>query len=399
MVEVAHFRLCSLDGTFITLIFVKSMKICIGTNKHQLLKAGGTLWVSLNWALGLNAVGCEVVWLEQVDPNTPTELLSHAVTGLKQQLSPFGLDDSVALCSPNGEPLPHMVSKTCLDAAEVVDSDLLLNLGGKVGPQTVARFRRSALVDIDPGLMQIWISESKKPIAPHDTYFTIGETVGTTRAKFPDCGVQWEFTPPAVYLPEWQPTYADETFPYTTVTSWWGWWEQFQGETFNNEKRTTFLEYLELPGRSPAKLELALALWEHRNHEDVHLLEANGWRVKHAFDIGATPGDYRQYLQQSRGEFSCAKPSCMRLENAWISDRSLCYMAMGKPVIVQHTGPSRILPDAEGLFRFRNMDEAVRAIEAAEADYEHHGRQARTLVEEYFDAAKVVRHVLERALA
>lgn len=374
------------------------MKICIGTNKHQLLKAGGSLWVSLNWALGLKALGYEVVWLEQVDPNTPPEQLSDAITGLKHQLAPYGLAESVAICTPNDELLPQEVIKECLDAEKATEADLLLNLGGKIGPQTVARFRRSALVDIDPGLMQIWISESKQPISPHDFYFTIGETVGTPDAKFPDCGVQWHFTPRAVYLPEWQPAYADETSPYTTVTSWWGWWEEFQGETFNNEKRTTFLHYLELPSRAPVKLELALSLWEHRDHEDVRLLEANGWSVKHAFDIGATPDDYRQYLKESRGEFSCAKPSCMRLENAWISDRSLCYMAMGKPAIVQHTGPSRILPDAEGLFRFRNMDEAVRAIEAAETDYEHHGRQARAFVREYFDAKKVVKRVLERAL-
>jgi hypothetical protein len=146
-------------------------------------------------------------------------------------------------------------------------------------------------------------------------------------------------------------------------------------------------------------LELALALWEHREHDDVKLLQDHGWQVRHAFDVGATPLDYREYVKQSRGEFSCAKPSCMRLRNAWISDRSLCYMAMGKPAIVQHTGPSRFLPDHDGLFRFRTLDEAVRAFEAAEADYEYHGRQARALVEEHFEAKKVVRHVLERALA
>jgi len=88
----------------------------------------------------------------------------------------------------------------------------------------------------------------------------------------------------------------------------------------------------------------------------------------------------------------------MRLQNAWISDRSLCYMAMGKPAIVQHTEPSRFLPDSAGLFRFRTMDEAARAFEAVESDYEYHSQQARALVEEHFDAKKVVRHVLERAL-
>ena len=73
-------------------------------------------------------------------------------------------------------------------------------------------------------------------------------------------------------------------------------------------------------------------------------------------------------------------------------------LASGRPAVVQHTGLSRFLPDAQGLFRFRSVDEAVRALAAAEADYERHGRAARALVEEHFDARRVVASVLERAL-
>jgi len=87
-------------------------------------------------------------------------------------------------------------------------------------------------------------------------------------------------------------------------------------------------------------------------------------------DVSATPEQYRAYIQGSRGEFSCVKPYCIQFANAWISDRTLCYLASGKPAVVQHTGASRFLPDAEGLFRFRSMDEAVRALAAVEADYE-----------------------------
>src|SRR5207244_8204011 len=127
-------------------------------------------------------------------------------------------------------------------------------------------------------------------------------------------------------------------------------------------------------------------------------LEQRGWKVRHAWDVPSTRGQYRYYSQQSRGEFSCAKPSCMLHQNAWISDRTLCYMASGKPAVVQHTGPSRFLPEAEGLFRFRTMDEAVRAFAAVEAEYERHCRLARALAEEYFDGRRVVGRVLERAL-
>jgi hypothetical protein len=337
--------------------------------------------------------------LEELDVKASGQELLTQIKGLKDRLKPFGLADCVVLTTPNIASLTPEVSDLCLSFDESLEADLLLNLGNKVDGNTVAQFRRSALVDIDPGILQIWSTKSDKPIPRHDMYFSTGETVGTPAASFPNCGVMWHYTPTAVYLPAWPLTHAKPTSPYTTVSSWWGWWEVFQGETFNNEKRTSFLEYLDLPKHTPVKLELALSLWELRDHEDVRLLEANSWTVRHAFDVGSTPEQYRDYVGGSRGEFSCAKPSCMRLQNAWVSDRSLCYMAMGKPAVVQHTGPSRFLPDADGLFRFQSMEGAVQALVDAEADYERHSRQARALVEEYFDAEKVIRRVLERALA
>src|SRR5205823_9306760 len=133
--------------------------------------------------------------------------------------------------------------------------------------------------------------------------------------------------------------------------------------------------------------------------EDRRLLERQSWKIVHAWDVSSTPEQYRAYIQRSRGEFSCVKPSCMLLQNAWISDRTLCYLASGKPAVVQHTGPSHFLPDAAGLFRFRTLEEAARALSTAEADYARHGRLARALAEEYFDAHKVVGRVVEHALA
>lgn len=100
-----------------------STRICLGANTHQLLRAGGHIWFYLNWALGLKAVGCEVVWLEQVDLSMPAEQISDAIASLKRLLAPYGLADSVALCSPNGKALPHEVIKGCLDAEVATDAD------------------------------------------------------------------------------------------------------------------------------------------------------------------------------------------------------------------------------------------------------------------------------------
>ncbi len=234
-------------------------------------------------------------------------------------------------------------------------------------------------------------------LASHDIYFTIGETVGQPGAPFPDGGRAWLYTPPPIFLPEWPALPPNGPGPYTTVAHWWGGTFEYNGTTFSNEKRASFLEYQDLPQRTPVPLELAVCLAEF--HEEYRrMLEPKGWRLREAWDVTATPDAYRTYVQRSRGEFSCAKPAYVSLDTAWVSDRTLCYLASGKPAVVQHTGTSRILPDAEGLFRFRSIDEAAKALASAEADYERHGRAARALVEEHFDARQVVASVLERAL-
>lgn len=369
--------------------------VCLAAKTLHIPQAGGALWVYLNWALGLQALGCDVIWLEAAMPRAPAQQVCAAVASLKSRLERYGLADSIALCSWTAEPLPADATSGCVDLHDACTADLLLNLAYEIPTQVVERFRRSALLDVDPGLTQIWISEGGMRVAPHDVYFTIGETVGQPDALFPDCGLTWHYTPPAVFLPAWPPAPADSAAPYTTVTNWWGEWIMFRGESFGNRKRDGFFPFLDVPRRAAVPLELAVSYAE----PDLALLRDRGWRVADALNVAATPWDYQRYIRASRGEFSCAKPSCVRLQNAWISDRTLCYLASGKPAVVQHTGKSRFLPDAEGLLRFRGVAEAVQHLEALVTCYERHAKLARALAEEYFDSKKVASSILNRALA
>jgi hypothetical protein len=361
-------------------------------------QGGGHLWVYLQWALAAQALGQRVIWLEGIDPADRERDSREMVTTLKSRLEPYGLADSVALFSLTDDPLPSEVAECALDFGEATEADLLINLWHSLPAFVVRRFRASAFVDTDPGLLQIWMTRGDVRLAPHDIYFTIGETVGTSAARFPDCGLRWHYTPPPVFLSEWPPAPADSTAPYTTVTHWWGSNFEFRGRAISEEKRDSFVKFMELPSRTSARLELAVCLAEH--YETFRRqMEPAGWRLRDAWKVTSSLEGYRAYIQRSRGEFSCAKPAYVTLETAWVSDRTLCYLASGKPAIVQHTGPSRFLPDAGGLFRFRTQAEAVRALDAAESDYGGHCRQARALAEEHFDARRVVRRVLDRALA
>src|SRR5438309_950255 len=121
---------------------------------------------------------------------------------LKARLEPYGFADAIALFPLGDEPLPLDLTEGCLDLDAAAEADLLLNLWHSLPAPVVGRFRRSALVDTDPGLLQIWMTTGELQVAPHDIYFTVGETVGTPAAEFPDCGLTWHYTPPPVLLPE-----------------------------------------------------------------------------------------------------------------------------------------------------------------------------------------------------
>jgi hypothetical protein len=378
-----------------------SLTVCIAANTLTYVNGGGHQWVYLNWALGFAALGCRVVWLEPVDPAAPAANSARQLGELRKRLAPYGLDRSVALWPSAAGRIAPEVAEGCMDLGAAAEADLLLNQYYGMPSAVVSRFRRSALLDIDPGLLQVWMSTASLHVAAHDVYFTTGETVSGAGARIPDVGVEWHYTPPCVAIDAWPRCAEEPDAPFTTVSHWYaGEWMEDAGGIYPNAKRNGFLPYLELPRHTSQRLELALCLNDTAlEQNDRRLLQGRGWRVRHSHEVTATPWDYQRYIQNSRGEWSCAKPSCVRLQNAWVSDRTLCYLASGRPAVVQHTGPSRILPDAAGMFRFRNLKQAAAALEAVASDYNRHSWLARELAAEYFDARRVAARVLERALA
>ena len=373
-----------------------STTICLVASTLNYPQGGGHLWVYLNWALGLKANGCRIVWLERLGQRTAVEKAAAFVEQLQARLARYGLGDALAVLSASEahRHLPRVVG----DVTPVASADLLLNFQYDLPADVIARFRRSALLDIDPGLLQIWMSQGQIRPAAHDLYFTTGETIGEAGSPIPTCDMRWYHVPPCVSLEHWPVHRAADEAAFTTVSHWYAdEWLTFNGETFANDKRSGFLPFLDLPRLTRQPLELALCLGADDDAERAALGE-RGWRVRNAQEVSATPWTYQQYVQSSRGEFSCVKPSCVKLQNAWISDRTLCYLASGKPAIVQHTGPSRFLPEQEGLLRFHDPAGAARALETAAEDYPRHCRLARELVERHFDARDVTARLLQIAL-
>jgi len=393
-------------------------------------EGGGHFWVYMQYVAGFQRQGCDVYWLEQFvgsgDPDRDDYLLSE----FRRRMDRFGLGERVILYriepdpqAPGGKSLEYLLATRSFAESVCSRADLLVNFHYGIDSIVLQRFKRSALVDIDPGLLQFWIANDQLIVQPHDLYFTTGENVGAPNARFPDCGLDWRRIRPPVALDLWPYHFDPGSEAFTTISSWWGgggkgeFITDGKGVIYENNKRVTFLDYVTLPESTSQALELALNLGDGDDEEsnvpeqrvpgvtdyvsdavDRRMLESHGWRLRNAYEVADSPETYQSYIQSSRGEFSCVKPSCIEFQNAWISDRTICYLASGKPVVVQDTGPSGYLPNGEGMFRFSSLEQAEDALSMINADYEKHCRAAREIAEEFFDADDITTSMLEESL-
>jgi glycosyltransferase involved in cell wall biosynthesis len=226
-------------------------------------EGGGHAWVYLNWALGLRAAGCDVIWLEGIGADSTLERQREQSEDLRRRLEPFGLDGEVAICTRGNGPVDALQLDGCIDADAAADaSDLLLDLGYLDAPDVVAKFRRSALVDIDPGRLQLWMSDGDMTLPPHDVYFTLAENVGD---GVPDLGLEWHHTLPCVALEWWDLATAGADAAFTTVSHWNAseWMVDDHG-IYANNKRAGFMPFIDLPALTGVAVELALCFADGR---------------------------------------------------------------------------------------------------------------------------------------
>lgn len=104
----------------------------------------------LNWALGLRELGCDVIWLEQADASSAGEL-GRQFELLRRELAPYGLSDRIALHGSEGQLPDGALPVEALEQAE-----LLVNMAYEEPGSLPIHFRRSVLIDIDPGMTQLW---------------------------------------------------------------------------------------------------------------------------------------------------------------------------------------------------------------------------------------------------
>lgn len=364
---------------------------------------GGVTWDYLQYVLGLARLGHDVYYLEDTGqwPYNPVEDgvskgCDTNVAHLARVMDRFGLGDRWAYRFAWQNQWFGLDART---RAEVVrTADLVVNVSGVLrDPAGLERTGVLVYVDSDPVFTQVKIARGQRDfravVDVHDVLFSFGETLG---GGVPSTGHRWLPTRQPVVLAEWAHALPDRG-RYTTVMNWSSYNDvEFDGKRYG-QKDVEFRRFLDLPARTAVPVEVAMASGR-TARPPYALLRHRGWSVIDPAQVCPDLDSYRHYLQTSRGEWSVAKNAYVRGWSGWFSCRSACYLAAGRPVVAQDTGFGAVLPTGTGLLAFTSVDEAVDALERIESDYPRHVDAAREIAAAYFDSARVLESLLERAL-
>jgi hypothetical protein len=368
-------------------------------NKHL---NGGAAWTRLSWVLGFQRLGFDVCFVEQIEPEScvdaagaATDFASSAnLAFFRDVTARFGLSGRSALIC--GE---HTDGLSLAEVRDVTaEADLLVNISGHLRlDAALRRVRRKAYLDLDPGFTQLWHAHGNMGarLAGHDFYFTVGENIGTSACQIPTSGIRWRPTRQPVVLEDWPVSTAGSPDRFTTVASWRGPYGRVEhdGRVYGL-KVHEFRRFVQLPERAAGTFEIALDIHP-ADRGDLDALRCHRWRVVAPRAVVPDPDAFRDYVQQSSAEFSVAQGVYVETNSGWFSDRTVRYLASGKPVLVQDTGFSRTYPVGQGLVAFRTLDEAVAGSERIALDYAEHGRAARALAEAYFNSDAVLGQLVD----
>ena len=360
----------------------------------------GMVLSDLQYVLGLRQLGHDVFFVEDAhdypmcfDPRDRSVSFdpTYGMEVATRLFRSVGFDRWAYYDAPNGRWLgPGGDAAVAACAA----ADLTIDLAG-VNPirPWIGRRGRLVLVDKDPVFTQLRHVEEASGSLPHHAFFTFAGNIGKATCTVPDDGLPWRPTRHPVFLDMWPVTPPPRRPRFTTVMQWESYPAREHGGRTYGTKSTSMERYLDLPSRLGVPVEAALSGDAPRSR-----LREGGWRLVDPEDAIPTAAAYQRFLQRSSGELAVAKHGYVVTNSGWFSERSACYLASGRPVVVQDTGFGTWLPEGKGVVAFQSPDEACAGVEAVLADHDGHAAAAREAAAS-FSADVVLDALIEAAFA
>lgn len=363
----------------------------------------GATWTVLQYVWGFAALGVEVHLVEELPAPVRSEMVPESGVPLacSERARWFREVTAAPLPVASATLVDTSTAETVgLDGPDLVQvlrtCDLFVNLAGVVrAPMLLERPLRRAYVDLDPMFTQVWAVQGfHAGIDAHEVCFTVGLNVGRDDCAAPTLGREWLPTLPPVDLTRWPHRPRARGAPWTTVGHWRSYGPvEWQGRRYG-QKAHAFRAVRTLPSLTAARLEPALDI-DPGDAADRELLLEHGWRVTDAARI-RTLRAYERFVAESAGEIAIPKHGYVAARTGWVSDRSVCYLASGRPVVALDTGLAPHLPVGEGLLVADDADGLADALDRVAADPERHELAARRLAAECFSADRVCSSLLQR---
>ena len=352
---------------------------------------GGLVWHHFQYWYGLHEMGHNVLFIEDSEdypacfhPLSGTFSTDpiYGIHFLKTLAEQFGLADSWAYYDAHRNSWLGQSSGDVLRFAS--NADLFINLSGMMPLRDYwLKIPKRIYLDTDPLYTQIRHLESanlKALVRAHNAFFTYAMNIGDATCSIPADGIQWQSTRQPVVCKLWAPQCQHQQAAWTTVMQWDSYKKLAYGGIVYGMKSDSFEPYFALPSMTSEQLVLAAG----NPSLPAEKLISHGWQIHDPLKASLTPSDFVQFIHQSKGEWSIAKQGYVISRSGWFSDRSCCYMASGKPVVLQDTGFSKYIPVGDGVLAFSNVEECLSAFETINTDYGYHARKAREIVAGYF---------------
>ena len=370
----------------------------------------GVIWQHVHYLVGLQRLGHDVYYVEDsarlpYNPETfeVNDEFDYAAKVLDRLAGEFDFKNRWAFCARylKNNPTAGLPLKKIRQLYR--DADAILNIcGTQEFNDDLLKSDRIIYVESDPGVEQIKIDQGVKStidyLSRHHALFTFGENVGTKKFPVPRHGFKWHATRQPIVTHLWKTNRVPKRAAvFTSIANWstsglkditW------RGRKYLWSKSREFLRFTAAPKKAGETFELATNIQDLCAREKF---ERNGWRLVSPLQMSIDYWHYRDYIQQSKGEFTAAKDQYVRLNTGWFSDRSACYLAAGRPVITQETGFTKNYGGDAGLLAFRSLGEIADAVKKINADYPKHSGAARQIAREIFEAEKVLKSLLDRA--
>jgi hypothetical protein len=381
---------------------MKPRAIVIAGSIAQKPGEAGHTWVFLQYLLGFAQLGWEVLLLDRLEPAMCRDRSGRACTAeasegfayLLATLNQFGLDTKFSVICDDGRRYLGLDRETVLD--RVRNAELLLNFNGFLPEGEIrAAAKRRVYLDIDPGFAQMWKETGlHDAFAGHDQFVTIGLNIGRPECPIPTCGLNWVTTVQPIALKYWPVRAPLADGPMTSIGAWRGpnGPVDFRGKRYGLRVHE-FRKFADIPLRAGRKFSFALDI-DPSETADIELLKRSGWTLVPPRQAAGNPDAYQKFIAESAGEFLTAKNMYVQTQCGWISDRSICYLSSGRPVVAQDTGIEKYFPAGKGLLLFSDLDEAVERVKEMEADYSVHAHEARRLAETVFSSDHVLTELL-----